>query len=472
MRDALDQAAAVRAGEVSARELTEAALAAIERLDPDINAFVTLAAERALAEADAIGPGDERPFAGVPIAIKDIGPVTEGIRTAFGSVLSGDWVPPVDSAMVAKLRAAGAVIVGKTSTPELGITPVTEPARFGPTRNPWDLERTTGGSSGGSAAAVAAGMVALAHGNDGGGSIRIPAACCGVVGLKPSRGRVSTTPLVDLPSGLVVDGVLTRSVRDTAAALDVMAGYEPGDFVTPAPPSTTFLEAAQREPRRLRIALTLDPPVDAEVDPEHAEATRATAALLADLGHEVDEAAPDWNARDLVDDFLTVWAVDVATGAGRIALLRGSPLDPADTEPLTRELIEHAGKASAVDLNYALASLRLYARRAVAFWSGHDVLLTPSLAQPPLPHGSLDARRGETAIDAFFRALDFVPFSPLVNITGQPAVSLPLHASGSGLPIGVQLIGPPGGEELLLGLSAQLEQAHPWAERRPALALA
>ncbi|HEX8742944.1 MAG TPA: amidase [Thermoleophilaceae bacterium] len=471
-RTALEQAAAVRAGEVSARELAEAALAAIERLDGDLNAFVTVVAERALTEAGAIGPGDPRPLAGVPIAIKDIGPVTEGIRTTFGSAVSGEWVPPFDTAIVEKLRAAGAVIVGKTNTPEFGITPVTEPARFGPTRNPWDLTRTAGGSSGGSAAAVASGMVALAHANDGGGSIRIPASCCGLVGLKPSRGRVSSAPLVDSPSGIVADGVVTRTVADTAAALDVLAGYEWGDHAWTPPPRSAFAEAARREPGALRIGLTLDPPVDAPLDPDCVAAARETAALLESLGHHVEESTPRWHAERYVEDFLTVWAAEATAGAHRMGAVEGGTFDPADTEPLTQALVARARATSAVELVDALSSLRAFARRTLRWWAGHDVLLTPTLAEPPVPHGALAAAPGEPVIEALYNGMRFVPFCPPANITGQPAISLPLHESSDGLPVGVQLVGPPAGEELLLGLAAQLEAARPWAERRPGLALA
>jgi amidase len=437
-----------------------------------VNAFVTVAGERALADADAIEAGDPRPLAGVPIAIKDIGPLTEGIRTTFGSAVSGDWVPPFDTAIVEKLRDAGAVIVGKTSTPEFGITPVTEPARFGPTRNPWDLERTAGGSSGGSAAAVAAGMVALAHGNDGGGSIRIPASCCGLVGLKPSRGRVSAAPLVESPSGLVAEGVLTRTVADTAAALDVVAGYEWGDPHWPNPPESTFLEAASRDPGAVRIGFAVTPPIDATIEPECVTAVHDAAALLESLGHQVEESSPRWDAREFVDHFLMIWGAEAAAGAQRMGAVEGGTLDPADTEPLTQELIERAHRTTGVDVLDALTNLRAYSRRMVRWWANHDVLVTPTLAAPPVPHGALAPAPGEPPMEAIYKGMRFVPFPPLANITGQPAISLPLHMSTDGLPVGVQLMGPPGGEELLLALASQIERARPWADRRPALALA
>jgi amidase len=466
---AIDQAAAVRAGEVSARELVEESLARIERLNGELNAFVTMCGERALAEADAIEPGDERPLAGVPIAIKDIGVLTEGVRTTMGTVVSGDWVPSRDSALVAKLRRAGGLIVGKTSTPELGLVPVTEPARFGPTRNPWDPSRTPGGSSGGSAAAVAAGMVELAHGNDGGGSIRIPASCCGLVGLKPSRGRVSSAPVPDSPAGIVAEGVLTRTVADTALGLDIVAGNEPGDASLAPPPVTSFAVAAAREPSPLRIGFTTTPPVDADVDPETAAAVVRTAELLESLGHEVEEAAPRWEGEAFVEAFTSMWAAEAAVNLEVIALTGGAELDLAAVEPVTRYLVELARSASPLDAYRALGAGRVYSRRVVRWWRDHDVLVSPVTSEPAIPVGSLYG--GDPAED-FRAALRFCPFTASFNVTGQPAVSLPLHQSAGGLPIGVQFAGPPAGEELLLSLAAQLEQAAPWAERRPALAAA
>src|SRR3954462_9686421 len=307
-RPATEQAAAIRAGEVSSRELVEESLHAIHDLNEQLNAFVTTVAERALAEADAIEPGDERPLAGVPIAVKDLIAMTAGIRTSQGMEAMGDWVPPVDSATVRKLRAAGAVIVGKTNTPELGIPPITEPDRFGPTRNPWDTSRTPGGSSGGSAAAVASGMVSPAHGNDGGGSIRIPASCCGLVGLKPSRGRVSWAPQwTEGAIGLATDGVLTRNVRDTAVALDIIAGYEPGDSFLVPEPSAPFADAAERDPGRLRVGFGLEAPNGVPVDPEVQQAVRDAVALLEEMGHSVEEAQPSVETDDFAENFIKVW---------------------------------------------------------------------------------------------------------------------------------------------------------------------
>ena len=468
---AIEQAEAVRNGDVSARELVEASVRAIERLNGDVNAVVTTSAERALEEAERIAPGDERPLGGVPILIKDLVQLTEGIRTTLGTEASGDWIPPFDTTLVRRVREAGAIIVGKTNTPEFGILPTTEPHRFGPTRNPWDLSRTAGGSSGGTAAAVASGMVALGHGNDGGGSIRIPASCCGLVGLKPSRGRISFAPLVEGPALLIADGFLTRTVADTALGLDVVSGYELGDGVWAPPPFGAFADAARREPGKLRIAFTTVPPTGADPHEDCVAATHAAAELLESLGHEVDEGGPEWVSPDIIETFIDLWIAEVGAsieGAG--ALVGG--LDTDRIEPLSREILEGARQMSSVQAAMDLVALRGFCRGIVAWWGDHDVLVTPTLARPPIPLGSLDPDPGEPALQMLHKSIDFVPFTPLINATGQPAISLPLHQSADGLPIGVQLVGPPAGEELLLSLSAQIEQAVPWADRRPAMAIA
>ena len=460
----------MRSGEVSSRELVEAALTAIAERDEQTHAFVLTSAHRALAEADAVAPGDPRPLAGVPIAVKDLA-LTEGLRTCFGSRASGDFTPEADAAVVRRLRGAGAIVVGKTSTPELGILPVTEPERFGATRNPWDLSRTPGGSSGGSAAAVAAGLVPLAHASDGGGSIRIPAACCGLVGLKPSRGRVSLAPNPEPPLGIVTEGVVSRTVADTAAALDVLAGYEPGDPYPAPPPARPFLEAASREPGKLRIAFSTEAPTNVPVDEEHAAAVHSAAELLESLGHEVDEAAPGWFDPAYVENFIKVWIVDIAASARALGWLLGEEPPPDAFESLTRAMIEQAAEVRATDYWLSVARLRVAARGTLTFWGDHDVFLCPTLAQPPVEIGALLPEEGQNPLSMLSRAGEFVPFTPTWNVTGQPAVSLPLEQSAAGLPLGVQLVGPPNGEELLLSLSAQLEQARPWAERRPPGAL-
>ncbi len=471
-RSAIELVGMVRSGEASARELVDASLASIGRLNGELNAFVTLCEERAIAEAEAVSANDERPLAGVPIAIKDLTALTEGVRTTLGSAAMADFVPAIDSAMVRRLRDAGAIVVGKTNTPELGILPVTEPDLFGPARNPWNTGRTTGGSSGGSAAAVAAGMVPVAHANDGGGSIRIPASCCGLVGLKPARGRVSIAPhLTEVMGGITIDGCVSRTVADTALMLDVIAGYETGDPYWAPPPSAPFIEAAGREPGRLRIAFATAAPGGIPVHEHCVAGVRETAEALDSLGHEVEEAAPAWDDDGYIDNFLTIWIAGTAQQVKEIEQLSGKPAKPGNFEALTLEMAATGSSYSAVEYLTALDYLRLLSRRIVALWDSYDVLLTPTMAQPPLEIGALRQAEGEPAITMLHNAVDFVPFTPLFNATGQPAVSLPVSMSPQGLPIGVQLVGPPAGEELLLSLSAQLEQAMPWSDRRPQAAI-
>jgi amidase len=470
-RPAVELAGMVRDGEISSRELVEAAYEAIERRNEELNAFVTLSRERALAEADAVRAGDARPLAGVPIAIKDLVALTAGIRTAMGMKAMGDWVPDVDSALVRRLRDAGTIIVGKTNTPELGILPVTEPDRFGPALNPWDLSRTTGGSSGGSAAAVASGMVPIAHANDGGGSIRIPASCCGLVGLKASRGRISLAPLGEFVGGIAIEGVVTHTVRDTAAALDVLAGYEPGDpYWAPDPPAP-FAEIVKRDPGTLRIGFSAVAPNGVPVDEECVTATREAAELLESIGHEVFEVPPLAD-EGYIENFIKVWVTGVAGNVLASSDLIGRPIEASELEPLTAEMVALAKSISGAEYLLSLEYLRGLSRRVVSQWSDLDVLVTPTLAKQPIEIGALRPSEGEPAMNMLENAASFVPFTPVWNVTGQPAISLPLHQSAAGLPVGVQLVGPPAGEALLLPLSAQLEAARPWADRRPELAAA
>ncbi len=462
-------AASVREGDVSARELVETSLQAIDRLNGELNAFVTLCEDRALAEADAIEPGDSRPLAGIPIAIKDLVALTKGVRTTMGMNAMEEWVPSADSALVRRLREAGAIIVGKTNTPEMGILPVTEPQRFGPAHNPWDTSRTTGGSSGGSAAAVTSGMVPVAHANDGGGSIRIPASCCGLVGLKPSRGRVSLAPeFSEFAGGVAIEGCVSRNVADTALILDVISGYEPGDPYWAPDPSAPFVEAVGRNPGTLRIAYATASPNGVPVHDDCAAAVVETAELLESLGHTVEEA-PAFADELYVENFIKVWTAGVADEVHTYGRLRGKPLDMDKLEPLTREMVGLADSWKAADYLGAVDYLRQMARQLVATWSELDILLTPTVAQPPLPIGGLAPKDGEPAFQWLLNAAEWVPFTPVWNVTGQPAISLPLVQSPTGLPIGVQLVGPPAGEELLLSLAAQLEQARPWHDRRPEL---
>ena len=471
-RSAVQLAASVRAGEFSARELVDASLEAIERRDPRINAFTFVDADGARAAADAVGRDDPRPFAGVPIAIKDNRAVA-GLPITMGSDLWVDVVSPVDAFCVARLRAAGFVIVGKTNMPENGILPTTEPRRFGPTANPWSFDRTPGGSSGGAAAAVAAGMVPIAHGNDGGGSIRIPAACCGLVGLKPTRGRVSVGPDAG-DSFLTTDGVLTRGVADTAAVLDVLAGYEPGD-ATWAPPAAAaaFASAAAAGGSffgaPLRIGLALNTPLDgAEVDPICIAAARDAATLLSSLGHTVEEVVPPWSGLGLLPDFTRAFGplISLTTAAG--GRQAGREVVESDVEPLTWAMYERSLTLNVLEHLTAQARLEAVARSLVSWMLSAplDVLLTPALGARPLRTGEVHGR-GPDPWGNYRRSGGFTPYTAMMNVTGQPAVSVPLYHGVDGLPLAVQLIGRPAREDMLLALAAQLEAAVPWTQRVP-----
>jgi amidase len=442
---AIEQADLVSRGEVAPAELFALYRERIERLDPELNAFVTV--------CDASGEPLDGPFRGVPLPIKDLNE-TAGIRTTFSSRAFADYVPAADAAVVRRLKEAGFVVLGKTNTPELGLTAVTESAVNGPCRNPWDPSRTPGGSSGGAACAVAAGMAPAAHGSDGGGSIRIPASCCGLFGIKPARGRVSPAPYGGL-EGFSTSGPITRTVADAAALLDVMAGYETGDPYWAPPPERPFAEEVGRDPGRLLVALTTTPPlIDAPVAPECVAAAEDAAALLEELGHSVEQATPPWGDEHLFGLFMTAWQV--------IPALYGKPLEVF--EPMTAALIEAAAKTGSIEYVQATARLREVSRRIVAFWDEYDLVLTPTLAQPPVEIGAL---RDDDPWQELRNVGRFVPFTQAANITGQPAVSLPLSWSDEGLPIGVQLVGRPADEATLFRVSAQLEEARPWRDRRP-----
>jgi amidase len=467
-RSAVELAALVRSGEVRARELVEAALRRIDELDAEVGAFTHVAHESALATADQIDADDPRPFAGVPLAVKDNRAVN-GMPLTMCSDLFGDFVAGRDAALVRRLKEAGFVIVGKTKLPEMGILPTTEPRRFGPARNPWDLERTPGGSSGGSAAAVAAGMVPIAHGNDGGGSTRIPAACCGLVGLKAARGRVSVAPDAG-DSFLVNDGVLTRTVADTAAVLDVMAGYEIGDATWAPPPSETFATSAARTPERLRIGLALNPPLEGAVlEAPCEQAARAAAALLGDLGHEVEEITPPWSGLNLLPDFTRAFGpmVSIVTAIG--GRIRGREPAEEDVEPLTWMLYERARTQDTLTFLSAEGRLQSVARSLVTWMAPFDIVLTPTLARPPIRIGEVHGR-GPDPWGNYQRSGHFTPYTAICNVTGQPAIALPLYHGEDGLPLSVQLIAQPAREDVLLSLARQLEQAKPWAERLAPLA--
>jgi amidase len=451
---ATEQAELIRRGEVGSEELVALYLDRIEALDPWLGCFVTVAADQALAEARSPRPG---PFSGVPLPVKDL-TETAGIRTTLSTRGFADHVPARDTAVVRRLREAGFVLLGKTNTPELGLIPFTTSELNGTTRNPWNVTRTAGGSSGGAAAAVAAGLAPAAHGSDGGGSIRIPASCCGVYGLKPSRGRVSPAPYPDV-YGLSTAGPIVRTVADAAALLDVVSGHEPGDPYRCVPPARPFLEEVGVEPGRLRIGWTAEPPIEAPVDPECVRAVEGAAALLAELGHDVVEAAPAWRNDALLPLFTRVWQT--------IPTLYGADAR-AGYGPLAAALAAAADTTSSADYVQAQLALQAYAREVLRFWEGFDLLLTPTLALPPVPHDWQDAEADP--LRRFERNAQFTPFTPVANLTGQPSASLPLHWSDDGLPVGVMLTARPEDEATLLRVSAQLEAARPWRDRVSGLA--
>jgi amidase len=465
-KSATELAGLVRSGEVSARELVQASLDRIGATS-GLNHWTLVDGENALATADAIGPGDERPFAGVPIGIKDLFAPVAGLRMAHGSDLLGEFTPDYDYGLVSRFKEAGFVIVGKTQTPEFGITPVTNPRRFGPARNPWDPERTTGGSSGGSAGAVAAGAVPIAHASDGGGSIRIPAACCGLLGLKPARGRISMAPSLG-EQFLASDGVLARTTEDVAALLDLMAGHELGDASWAPPPEASFAELARRDPGRLRIALVTETALkDAVLDPECERGAREAAKLLERLGHHVEEIPSPIPAGDVtVGTFTALWAANIAASVMHGQIVSGNQPSLETIEPLSMWLYEMGMAIPSPAYIGALATSQAIARGIVATWADWDLVLTPTLAQRPVTHADIDPCDDDPE-RTFAKGSEFTPFTPIFNMTGQPAVSVPLFHGDDGLPTGIQLVGPQAGEALLLQVCHQLEQIVPWADRFP-----
>jgi amidase len=467
--DATAQADLVRRREVSALELVDAAIAAIERLDGRLNAVIYQRFERARAEAMAPKAGA---FASVPFLVKDMvahsqgDPFHEGIR----GVATQEYRARADTALIRRFREAGLICVGRTNTAELGLVPTTEPTLYGPTRNPWDVTRSPGGSSGGSAAAVASRMVPVAHGNDGGGSIRVPAACCALVGLKPTRGRVSLAPdFGDLAGGIVHEHVLTRSVRDTAALLDCVAGPEPGEPYSAPAPARAFAHEVGRDPGRLRVGvMTAAPGGFTDVHEACRAAVMDAGRLLTDCGHEVDDAYPlAMDEVGFAHHFGVLFQAFAHFALGWWQRETGHPLGREDVEPLTWALVETATRIVAADYLASLEWLHAYSRRMATWWaSGFDLLATPTLPHLPLPLGSYPADEPRRAAVA---AMKTVTFTAPFNVTGQPAISLPLHWTGDGLPVGVQLVAAYGREDVLLRIASQIEVARPWAGRRPSV---
>jgi amidase len=452
-----EQAEGVRRGDVSSLELTELVLERITRLDPQLNAFRVILANRAIEEAERAdqrrAAGEEAPLLGVPVAVKDNVDVAGEVTTHGTNAYGGAAID--DAEIVRRLRAAGAVIVGKTNLPELAIWPFTESEGWGPTRNPWDPSRSTGGSSGGAAAAVASGMVGVAHASDGGGSIRIPAACCGLFGLKPQRGRVSLMPDAEHWYGLSVFGCLSRSVLDSAIFLDVVRGNVEGDAHTAPDPPTSFTEAARTPPGKLRIAFTTKPIAPGPVADEVKKGVHETAELLRSLGHDVREQAPKWGLQ--LPAFLPRYLAGIRDDIARMA-------HPERLEKRTRTLGRWGERLRGRLLRRALAAEAGHATRLGEFFQEYDVLLTPTIARLPVEVGRWE---GKGALATFNGVARYVPFTTPWNLTGQPAAAVPAGFSPEGLPRSVQLVGRPADETTLLSLSAQLEAERPWTDRRP-----
>ncbi len=462
--DALDQAALVRSGQLSAAELCRAAIERIEAVNGGLNAVITTWFDEALrSAADPALP--DGPFRGVPFLLKDIGATMAGLPTFMGNVALRDagWLAPTDTPLGARFRAAGFVTLGKTNTPELGRQITTQPLAFGPTRNPWDLQRSAGGSSGGAAVAVAAGMVPVAHANDAGGSTRLPAGYCGLVGLKPTRGRVPQP----VPMLLSAESCVSRTVRDSAAVLDAVHGARQGDWwLAPPPPGRTYLELASIDPAPLRIGVLTQTP-EGSVHPDCVAVVGATATLLETLGHHVEEGGPD----ALLDPAMLMGrailnAVDTDRRITWLGSLLGRTLGPEDVEPFTWALAELGRKARAAELLEAWEHQQTWAHSVVAWWDTFDLLLTPTAGLPAQPLEQLvPPEDNPLAVGGLFGRI--MCFAQQFNVTGQPAISVPMGHDSNRVPLGAHLVAAPGREDLLVQIAGQLERAKPWIGRRP-----
>ncbi len=487
--DALGLAELVRKGQVTASELLEESIARADRINPALNAIITRIDDRARAAAKA-GLGDGS-FAGVPFLMKDLGPLLAGVPMWMGSRALKGYVPDRDSELTRRFKAAGLNIFGKTNTPEFGNSAYTEPVAFGPCRNPWDLGRTPGGSSGGSAAAVAAGIVPMAHGNDGGGSLRIPASCTGLFGLKPSRGRQpGDAEIPALFGALSIDGVMSRSVRDSAAALDATRGADGGALWVAPEPREPYLTSAARDPGRLRIASITSPMFARATDPECKAGQAAAAKLLESLGHVVEEAEPKIDYAEAVAAFIVLFFGEIAQGIQIAEQMTGRRFRRSVIEVVPWFARSYFRSLHPKDIAHATYVQGRLARQYATFMANYDVLLMPTLGMPPIAIGALAPNAIETTMidiasatrfgplaktiirELGTKAFAWTPSTPIFNMTGQPAMSVPLHWSKSGLPVGIQFVGRYGDETTLFQLAGQLERAQPWFDKRPKLAAA
>jgi amidase len=470
--DATAQAELVSSGEATPAELVDAAIERIERVNPELNAVIHDLSEE--AREAAAGDVPDGPFKGVPFLLKDLGAAYAGQPLHMGSKLlkESDFRAPMDSTLAQRFRDAGLITVGKTNTPEFGIVATTESDAYGPARNPWNTDHSTGGSSGGSGAAVAAGLVPFAHANDGGGSIRIPASHNGLVGLKTTRQRITEGPIVgDNMGGMTVELCVSRSVRDTARLLDAVHGPVQGDPYWAPPPARHYVEELEDESTGLRIGTMTESPADVEVAQDCVDAVTAAAKLIESIGHHVDDSSfldwvPDGGGPDIGDTFLTRWSAGQASLLSQIGMLLGREVTEDDVEPLTWQLAE-IGRERSSGRYLQDVAIHQGLSRLIAGWfsSGYDLLLSPTMAEPPPRIGEIDTHAPD--LGGYHRCLPSGAFTALYNVTGQPAISLPLHWNDEGLPVGVQLVAPFGREDLLIRIAAQIERAQPWADRTP-----
>lgn len=486
--DAVGLAELVRRGEVTATALLELALERIEALNPELNAVVRLMEDDARRDA---GTRQEGPFTGVPFLAKDLTSMYSGHPTSAGSRYMAEHVVTWDSELARRVKASGAVVMGKTNTPEWGLLPVTESELWGPCRNPWDLTRSSGGSSGGSAAAIAAGIVPMAGGGDGGGSIRIPSSCCGLFGLKPTKGRTPTGPKRgQIWRGASVEHVLSRSVRDSAVMLDATHGPDTGAPIRIPPPRRSFADEIDSDPGRLRIAWSTTPYVPTEVHPDCIAAVHDAVRLLEELGHELVEDHVPVDGPTFSKKFLTLVSGELGSDLEEAAEQVGRPPRRSELEPATWALALLSDALSAREFAEALRWVEVMGRDVGRFFEGYDLILTPTLSTPPPPIGTIGTSRSEEIqlrvlgmigsgrlvkaaglIDqAAKTALDFIPWTPVYNVTGQPAMSVPLFWNDAGLPVGVHFVGRFAREDVLFRLAGQLERARPWFDRLPELA--
>lgn len=467
--DGLGMAALVNSGEVTPRELMQTAVSLIETLNPKINAVVTTTyqeAETAVARGGAAGP-----FQGVPFLLKDLGELMAGVRLTGGSKVLADFVPEIDSELTIRFRQAGCTILGKTNTPEFGLLPTTESELLGRCRNPWQLDHSTGGSSGGAAAAVAAGLVPLAHASDGGGSIRIPASCCGIFGIKPTRARTPQGPVRgDSMNGLTIGNTVSRSVRDSAAMLDAIAGPELGAPYWAPPQKRPYLKEITTAPGALRIAYMPNALTGAPVHPDVTAALDETAQLCESLGHHIEmvDQIPGIDVDQFVQAFTVVWVSGCAWSIKGIEFITGKSARPEMYEPLTWQMYQLSQAINPGEYLLAVQGLQQISRHVAQFFLQYDVLLTPVVASPAPLLGHFDSPPNNP-MHGFQQATLYSPFTPLANVTGQPAMSVPLHWNEEGLPIGSHFMARFGDEATLFRLAAQLESARPWLNQRPSL---